>query len=93
MYTYCPGCAAIFRITAETVSAAGGQVHCGKCDRVFNAVDCLYDDAVAARHAALLHTGQALPVPGKEAPPHLAEEIVPDIAATATLHRSLPGEG
>jgi predicted Zn finger-like uncharacterized protein len=93
MYTYCPGCAAIFRITAETVSAAGGQVRCGKCDRVFNAVDCLYDDAVTARHAALLNTGQALPVAGKETPPNVAVEVVPDTAVAAALHRSLPGEG
>ena len=93
MYTYCPGCASIFRISAETVSAAGGRVHCGKCHRVFNAVDCLYDDAVTARHAALLDNGQALPVAGKEMPPHVSEGIVPDTAAAVTLRRSLPGEG
>jgi len=92
MYTYCPGCTAIFRITAETVSAAGGRVHCGKCDRVFNVVGRLYDDAVTARHAALLDTGQALPVPGAGMP-HVADEIVPDTAAASALHRSLPGEG
>jgi predicted Zn finger-like uncharacterized protein len=90
MYTYCPGCAAIFRITAETVSAAGGRVHCGECDRVFNAVDCLYDDAVTARHAALMHTGQGLP-PANAPPPYM-EEIV-HIAAPNPLHRSLPDAG
>jgi predicted Zn finger-like uncharacterized protein len=92
MYTYCPGCAAIFRITAETVSAAGGRVHCGQCDRVFNAVDCLYDDAVAARHASLMHTGQGLPVPGVKQPP-VAEEAVHDVAVAGTLHRPLPATG
>ena len=106
MYTYCPGCAAIFRITAETVSAAGGRVRCGECDRVFNAVDCLYDDAVAARHAALMDTGQGLPVdaavPPHDAgenvhetvvPPHDAGENAHESVAAAPLDRPLPREG
>jgi predicted Zn finger-like uncharacterized protein len=92
MYTYCPGCAAIFRITAETVSAAGGRVHCGQCDRVFNAIDCLYDDAVTARHAALLHTGQGLPDTTVIQLPD-AEEDVHDVAVTGMLHRPLPATG
>jgi predicted Zn finger-like uncharacterized protein len=100
MYTYCPGCAAIFRITAETVSAAAGQVRCGQCDRVFNAVDCLYDDPVAARHAALLHTGQGLPITGETQPqpqpqpqPQVAFEAMPDVAETGQIHRPLPAAG
>jgi predicted Zn finger-like uncharacterized protein len=92
MYTYCPGCAAIFRITAETVSAAGGRVRCGECDRVFNAVDCLYDDAVAARHAALMDTGQGLPV-AAAVPPHDDRENVPERVTAAPLERPLPREG
>lgn len=92
MYTYCPGCAAIFRITAETVSAAGGRVHCGQCDRIFNAVNCLYDDAVAARHAALMNTGQGLPAASVTSPP-VAEETVHDVAVAAPLYRSLPVAG
>jgi predicted Zn finger-like uncharacterized protein len=92
MYTYCPGCAAIFRITAETVSAAGGRVHCGQCDRVFNAVDCLYDDAVAARHAALMNTGQGLPAATVTSPP-VAEQTVHDVAVAAPLYRTLPVAG
>ena len=92
MYTYCPGCAAIFRITAATVSAAGGRVRCGECDRVFNAVDCLYDDAVAARHAALMDTGQGLPV-AAAVPPHEPPESVADTGTAAPLHRPLPDAG
>jgi len=92
MYTYCPGCAAIFRITAETVSAAGGRVRCGECGRVFNAVDCLYDDAVTARHAALMNTGQALPV-ATPRPQPAVEEVAQDAAVAVSLHRSLPDTG
>jgi len=97
MYTYCPGCAAIFRITAETVSAAGGRVRCGECGRVFNAVDCLYDDAVTARHAALMNTGQGLPAATATATatePPVAEEAVQDSAAAEPpIHRPLPETG
>jgi predicted Zn finger-like uncharacterized protein len=101
MYTYCPGCAAIFRITAETVSAAGGRVRCGQCDRVFNAVDRLYDDAVSARHAALLHTGQGLPDTGvtqpqprpQQQPPAAFETVHDDVAEAGRIHRPLPATG
>jgi predicted Zn finger-like uncharacterized protein len=92
MYTYCPGCTAIFRITAETVSAAQGRVRCGECGRVFNAVDCLYDDAVTARHAALMNAGQGLPVAATEQP-SVAEETIDEIAAVDQVHRPLPQSG
>ena len=92
MYTYCPGCAAIFRITAETVSAAAGRVRCGQCDRVFNAVDCLYDDAVTARHAALMNTGQGLSA-AHMTPPPAVEETMDDPATVDTLYTSLPAAG
>ncbi|HYQ71480.1 MAG TPA: zinc-ribbon and DUF3426 domain-containing protein [Gammaproteobacteria bacterium] len=92
MYTFCPGCAAIFRITAETVSAAGGQVRCGECDRVFNAVDCLYDDAVTARHAALMATGQGLPV-ANPPQPSVTQEYVPETVVAEALRRPLPDAG
>jgi predicted Zn finger-like uncharacterized protein len=91
MYTYCPGCAAIFRITAETVSAAGGRVRCGQCDRIFNAVEHLYDNAMAARHAALMQTGQGLPATDMTPPD--VEEVVPVDAVPVTLPRALPATG
>jgi predicted Zn finger-like uncharacterized protein len=92
MYTYCPGCAAIFRVTAETVSAAHGRVRCGECGRVFDVVDCLYDDAVTARHAALMNTGQGLAAATTILTP-VAEEAVPEPAATGLVHRPLPEAG
>jgi predicted Zn finger-like uncharacterized protein len=94
MFTYCPGCAAIFRITAETVSAAGGRVRCGECGLVFNVVDCLYDDAVAARHAALLNSGQGLPA-ATTIPPPATEEAVEDagVVAEPPIQRPLPDTG
>jgi predicted Zn finger-like uncharacterized protein len=37
MYTRCPGCATVFRVTAEQLALREGQVRCGKCRAVFDA--------------------------------------------------------
>ena len=38
MYTQCPNCNTTFRLSAEQMNAAHGQVCCGKCMKVFDAV-------------------------------------------------------
>jgi predicted Zn finger-like uncharacterized protein len=37
--TRCPGCATVFRITAEQLALRQGQVRCGRCRAVFDAND------------------------------------------------------
>src|SRR5690606_41227460 len=37
LFTRCPDCETTFRITAEALRKADGQVRCGRCARVFNA--------------------------------------------------------
>ncbi|NNM62765.1 MAG: DUF3426 domain-containing protein [Steroidobacteraceae bacterium] len=39
MYTQCPQCETIFRLSAEILHAASGQVRCGRCGGAFNALD------------------------------------------------------
>ncbi len=39
MYTLCPHCSTCFRITSEQINAAQGNVRCGNCGAVFNALD------------------------------------------------------
>jgi predicted Zn finger-like uncharacterized protein len=39
MYTKCPECRAIFRVTTEQLSMAEGLVRCGICDAIFNGKD------------------------------------------------------
>jgi predicted Zn finger-like uncharacterized protein len=51
MYTICPGCCTLFRVTAGQIGMAGGMVHCGECDHVYSAVDYLYEELPAAREA------------------------------------------
>ncbi len=45
MYTQCPECETVFKLSAEVLRAAGGQVRCGKCGHVFNALARLAEDA------------------------------------------------
>lgn len=57
MLTQCPNCQTIFRVTAEILRVAEGQVRCGRCQRQFDALARLIEeneeeDAVAAANEA-----------------------------------------
>jgi predicted Zn finger-like uncharacterized protein len=45
VYTQCSKCETVFRLSADVLRAAGGQVRCGKCGEVFNALAHLAEDA------------------------------------------------
>jgi predicted Zn finger-like uncharacterized protein len=45
VYTQCSQCDTVFKLSAEVLRAAGGQVRCGKCGEVFNALARLAEDA------------------------------------------------
>jgi predicted Zn finger-like uncharacterized protein len=49
MITHCPSCHTHFRVHAEQLAARAGQVRCGKCSRVFNALEHLIEDLAPAR--------------------------------------------
>lgn len=44
MYTSCPECGTVFRITTQELRAAEGYVRCGHCSATFNAVATLTDE-------------------------------------------------
>ncbi|QMU62157.1 MAG: DUF3426 domain-containing protein [Gammaproteobacteria bacterium] len=44
MYTKCPECRAVFRVTTEQLHMAEGLVRCGICDSVFNGSDHIEKD-------------------------------------------------
>jgi predicted Zn finger-like uncharacterized protein len=48
VYTQCPDCATVFRITAEALRAAQGDVRCGVCSTSFNALENLSERAFEA---------------------------------------------
>ena len=45
MYTQCPDCATVFRVTAEALRIAQGDVRCGVCSTTFNALENLSEQA------------------------------------------------
>ena len=47
MFTQCPKCETVFKLSAEVLRAAGGQVRCGRCGEIFNALARLAEDASA----------------------------------------------
>ncbi len=48
MYTQCPDCATVFRVTAEALRAAQGDVRCGVCATSFNALENLSEQPFRA---------------------------------------------
>src|ERR1700749_3300298 len=44
VFTQCSNCQTVFRLSAELLRAAGGQVRCGRCGEVFNALGRLSED-------------------------------------------------
>ncbi len=47
LFTQCSKCETVFKLSAEVLRAAGGQVRCGKCGEVFNALARLAEDSTA----------------------------------------------
>lgn len=48
MYTQCPDCTTVFRVTAEVLRAAQGKVRCGVCAHSFNALENLSEEPFQA---------------------------------------------
>lgn len=46
MITHCPHCDTYFRVSAEQLAAHDGQVRCGRCTQVFNALERLEQEGV-----------------------------------------------
>ncbi len=45
MFTQCFKCETVFRLSADSLRTAGGQVRCGRCGEIFNALARLAEDA------------------------------------------------
>jgi predicted Zn finger-like uncharacterized protein len=45
VYTQCSKCETVFKLSAEVLRAAGGQVRCGRCGEVFSALTRLAEDS------------------------------------------------
>ena len=49
MFTRCPQCKTVHRLTAALVSQARGEVRCGQCDTAFSVLNILFDDWPSGR--------------------------------------------
>ncbi|MGI9342835.1 MAG: DUF3426 domain-containing protein [Gammaproteobacteria bacterium] len=59
MYTRCPQCSTIFRVTAEQLRAALGKVSCGSCSTTFNALMALSEDLPQLPAAVVLESAES----------------------------------
>ena len=99
MYTQCPDCATVFRVTAEALRIAQGDVRCGVCSTTFNALENLSEQAFnPAAEAEPPSLGDSMTVeelPGGEdielsAPVELT--VVSDLPADTQEESSLEAE-
>ncbi len=103
MFTQCPKCETVFRLSAEALRAAGGQVRCGRCGDVFNALTRLAEDstgfdskdesplALETRADAILRS--TFPLEPADSSPPLYPEVAPPGMEIAELRiLDPPGE-
>jgi predicted Zn finger-like uncharacterized protein len=85
MITYCPSCHTHFRVHAEQLAARAGQVRCGKCSRVFDALEHLIEETAPARAPRTKPEFEAMraDVADAEPAPESVTSDAPDIGATA----------
>lgn len=82
LFTRCPDCRTTFRITADALSKAAGQVRCGRCACVFDAYSSLREQQVGAKRmaeAAAAPSGNA----AEQAPPEDRDDPTPATAPAA----------
>ena len=72
MYTRCSECETLFRVTREQLNAARGQVRCGRCGNVFDALSSLHEEI-------------AFPAPAYEPEPAPASDEPPRELAAPTF--------
>ena len=80
MFTRCPGCHTVHPVNAALLAAGSGRYRCGKCNKVSNALESLFDEWPAPGAKA----------PGAAEPPVLGLALDLDAAARA---RRLAGDG
>jgi predicted Zn finger-like uncharacterized protein len=80
LFTQCSKCETVFKLSAEVLRAASGQVRCGKCGEVFNALARLAEDSTAfeAGESPLDMEARAYSILETVPPPHVAHDVAKD---------------
>lgn len=76
MFTQCPDCKRQFRIRADQLTAADGEVKCGFCGIQFNALSALHDQPLPPEPA---ETVSPTPEPVDDVPGTDPQDRIPDI--------------
>ncbi|MFI4891008.1 MAG: DUF3426 domain-containing protein [Steroidobacterales bacterium] len=96
MFTQCPQCETVFRLSADVLGAAGGQVRCGRCGEVFDSLQRLAEEPrmfaigestleLEARAEHILESSEEAPNPQAEAPVEPLEEVPGEFASLEIL--------
>ena len=95
MITHCPSCRTHFRVHADQLAARAGQVRCGKCNRVFDALEFLIEESAPAPLPAsqadydlAVPPGEPLLEPVTQGAPQFDVELPPP-AKTASFEEDL----
>jgi predicted Zn finger-like uncharacterized protein len=82
LFTQCSKCETVFKLSAEVLRAAGGQVRCGKCGEVFNALARVAEDSTAfkAGESPFDMEARAYSILETVPPPHVAHDVTQDVA-------------
>jgi len=88
MITQCPFCQTHFRVRAEQLAARAGQVRCGKCSRVFDALEYLIEGIAPAEAAAQ----QAMQSGGEAPAPAFEKVAAPAATQAAAATSAAPAE-
>ena len=89
MFTQCPECGTVFKVTAPVLRAAQGQVRCGVCDASFDALRSLTDTVDAPPPGG---PPEAAAPAAPAAAPRPPAGVVPPPISRATATRSTPSE-
>jgi predicted Zn finger-like uncharacterized protein len=93
LYTQCSHCETVFQLTAETLRAAGGQVRCGRCGEVFNALARLAEDASSFSAAGESAAGEGAPRESALEMEARADEILHSPTSKRPVETELASDG
>ena len=82
MLTRCPACSTAFRVSAEQLKVKQGQVRCGQCREVFNALETLVDELEQESAAIEVQPAAETATPQSEPPPEATALASEALAAT-----------
>src|ERR1700723_3783053 len=80
LFTQCSKCETVFKLSADVLRAASGQVRCGKCGEVFKALTPLAEDSTVfeAGESPFDLEARAYSILETVPPPHVAHDVAKD---------------